>query len=280
MTKPLLINQPSLSLAWAEAFLALRATPGHRLAPLTVSFRGFDGPVIREDSAIRSALDAVMAHAGMQKIQTVANTIFPHALWRRANGNREAFYAAYRENLPEYVAMEPYKNRRGLYFARLVAYDLDHKTGERLPHMPAGTIPQDGNQLEFIIQRCKKGIRVSAFQASMFDPARDHTTAAQIGFPCLQHVTFVPSFSDGALLLNAFYATQQLFEKGYGNYLGLARLGYFVAQQTGLSLARVTCFIGVEKMESKPPDGPLLSAAINACDAALHTNGTRVGADA
>lgn len=278
MTKPLLINQPSLSLAWAQAFLALRATSGHRLAPLTVSFRGFDGPVILEDLAIRSALDAVMADTGMQKIQTVANTIFPHALWRRAKGNRQAFYAAYRENLPEYVALAPHKNRRGLYFARLIAYDIDHKTGERLPHIPADAIPEEGNQLEFIIQRCTKGVRVSAFQASTFDPVRDHTTAARIGFPCLQHVTFVPSFSDGTLLLNAFYATQQLFEKGYGNYLGLARLGHFVAQQTGLSLARVTCFVGVEKMESKPHEGPLLDAAIRACKAALQTSGTRVGA--
>ena len=174
--------------------------------------------------------------------------------------------------------MAPHKNRRGLYFARLVAYDLDHRTGERLPHIPPGAVPQDGNQLEFLIQRCKKGVRVSAFQATVFDPARDHTTAARIGFPCLQHVTFVPSFADGTLLLNAFYATQQLFEKGYGNYLGLARLGHFVAQQTGLSLVRVTCFIGVEKMESKPPDGPLLDAAIGACAAALETNGVPVGA--
>ncbi len=278
MTKPLLINQSSLSLAWAEAFLAVRATSGHRLAPLTVSFQGFDGPVIIEDPAIRSALDAVMADAGMQKIQTVANTIFPHALWRRANGDRQAFYAAYRENLPEYVAMSPHKNRRGLYFGRLIAYDLDHKTGERLPHIPADTIPEAGNQLEFIIQRCKKGVRVSAFQASTFDPARDHTRAAQLGFPCLQHVTFAPSFAEGTLSLNAFYATQQLFEKGYGNYLGLARLGLFVAQQIGLSLARVTCFVGVEKMEYKPRPGPFLDAVIRACEAALPTNGTRVGA--
>ena len=278
MTKPLLINQSSLSLAWAEAFLAVRATSGHRLAPLTVSFEGFDGPVIIEDPVIRSALDAVMADTGMQKIQTVANTIFPHALWRRAHGDRQAFYAAYRENLPEYVAMARYKNGRGLYFARLIAYDLDHKTGERLPHIPPDAIPEDGNQLEFIIQRCHKGVRASAFQASMFDPARDHSRAALLGFPCLQHVTFAPSFSEGTLLLNAFYATQQLFEKGYGNYLGLARLGLFVAQQTGLSLARVTCFVGVEKMESRPRQGPLLDAVIRACEAALATNGTRVGA--
>ena len=278
MTKPLLIDQSNLSLAWAEAFLAVRATSGHRLAPLTVSFEGFEGRVVAEDLAIRSALDAVMADAGMQRIQTVANTIFPHALWRQAKSDRQALYAAYRENLPEYVAMEPHKNRRGLYFGRLIAYDLDHKTGERIPYIPADAILEDGNQLEFIIQRCKKGVRVSALQASVFDPARDHTKAAQLGFPCLQHLTFVPSFSEGTLMLNAFYATQQLFLKGYGNYLGLALLGLFVAEQIGLSLARITCFVGVEKMESKPPKGPLLDAVIRACEAALATKGAPVEA--
>ena len=79
-------------------------------------------------------------------------------------------------------------------------------------------------------------------------------------------------------MLNAFYATQQLFLKGYGNYLGLALLGLFVAEQIGLSLARITCFVGVEKMESKPPKGPLLDAVIRACEAALATKGAPVEA--
>lgn len=279
MTKPILIDQPNLSLAWAETFLAIRRTPGRRLAPLTVSFEGFAKHEIEEDLSIRRALDTALLDAGMQKVQTVANTIFPRALWRQAKGDRQAFYAAYRENLPEYVAMEPYKNRRGLYFGRLIAYDLDHRTGERLPYIPADAIPADGNQLEFIIQRCKKGVRVSEFQVSVFDPARDHTKAAQIGFPCLQHLTFVPSFSNCTLMLNAFYATQQHFTKGYGNYLGLARLGIFVAEQVGLSLARVTCFVGVEKMEFKPHAGPSFAAVIGECEAFFATKEEPVGAE-
>lgn len=278
MSDPILIDQPNLSRAWAEAFLTVRSTSGHRLAPLMLSFQGFDDGGVIEEPAIRSALDAVMADAAMQRVQTVANTIFPQALWRQAKGDRMAFYAAYRENLPEYVAMEPHKNRRGLYFGRLIAYGLDHKTGERLPHVPEDAIPEDGNQLEFIIQRCKKGVRISEFQASVFDPARDHTKAAQLGFPCLQHVTFVPCFGDGTLMLNAFYATQQLFEKGYGNYLGLARLGLFVANEVGLALTRVTCFVGVEKMEAKPHEGPLLDAVVKACEASLSAATPAVGA--
>jgi hypothetical protein len=268
VTKPVLIDRPNLSLAWADAFMTLRATSGHRLMPLTISFEGISDDVIEEPS-IRTALDVALAASEMQKVQTVANTIFPQALWRTAKGDRKAFYANYRENYPEYVAMETNKNSRGLYFGRLIAYDVDHKNGERLPHVPEGAIPEDGNQLEFIIQHCKKGFRVSAFQASVFDPARDHTAAAQLGFPCLQHVTFVPDFQDGTVGINAFYATQQLFVKGYGNYLGLARLGMFVAGETGLHLTRVSCFVGVEKMDQKPKAGPELDALINACAAAL-----------
>jgi len=274
VNKPTLIDQPDLSRAWAEAFLAVRATPGHRLAPLALTFTGFDRDEIAEDPSIRSALDAAISDAGLQKIQTVANTIFPQALWLRAKGDRKALYAAYRENLPDYVALEPNKNRKGLYFGRLIAYDLDHKTGERLAYVPPEAIPEGGNQLEFIIQRCKKGVRVSEFQAAVFDPARDHTKAAQLGFPCLQHVTFVPSFSEGTLMLNAFYATQQLFAKGYGNFVGLARLGLFVAGQVGLALTRVTCFVAVEKMEKKARQGALLDAVVEACNRALGVTAT------
>ena len=268
MYKPLLIDRPNLSLAWAEAFLESRATSGHRLSPLTLSFTGFDVGLIAEEPLVRSALDAALLEADMQKVQTVANTIFPQSLWRVAKGNRKELYKSYVENLPEYVAMESSKNQRGLYFGRLVAFDVDHKTGERLAYIPTGKV-DNGNQLEFIIEHCKPGTRISMFQASVYDPGRDQTPAAQLGFPCLQHVTFVPNFHDKTLSLNAFYATQQLFVKGYGNYLGLARLGHFVASQTKLDLARVTCFVGVEKMEAKPYEGSVLNALVKACEQAV-----------
>lgn len=271
MTKPILIDRPNVSLAWAEAFSLINIAPKHRLMPLILSFEGFANGDVIEDAAIRAALDAALSASEMQKVQTVANTIFPQALWRVAKGDRQTLYASYLENLPEYVAMEPQKNGRGLYFGRLIAYDINPKDGERLQHIPDGAIPEKGNQLEFLIQRCKKGVRASAFQASLFDPARDHLSTPYLGFPCLQHVTFVPDFHDGTVGLNAFYATQQLFEKGYGNYLGLARLGLFFASQTGLRFTRVTCFAGVEKIDSdsKPKLGTTLDTVAQACSEAL-----------
>lgn len=84
-------------------------------------------------------------------------------------------------------------------------------------------------------------------QVATFDPGRDHDATAQLGFPCLQQVSFVPA-SDG-LVVNAFYATQQIFDKAYGNYLGLARLGAFMAHEMGIPLARLNVMVGVAKLE-------------------------------
>jgi hypothetical protein len=60
------------------------------------------------------------------------------------------------------------------------------------------------------------------------------------------------------LILNAFYATQLLFNKAYGNYLGLCRLGDFMAHEMGLSFERMNCFVGVAKMGKINKTSPTL----------------------
>lgn len=85
------------------------------------------------------------------------------------------------------------------------------------------------------------------FQASVFDPDRDHVPTAQLQFPCLQHVSFEPTRE--GLVVNAFYATQQLFVKAYGNYLGIAQLGAFMAHEMEMKLTRMNVIVGVAKFE-------------------------------
>lgn len=87
----------------------------------------------------------------------------------------------------------------------------------------------------------------------------------------MQHLTFVPDFGCNTLQLNAFYATQQLFVKAYGNFLGLSRLGAFVAGEAGMQLAKVSCFIGVEKMDKRPKANSELTALITAAEAITAT---------
>ena len=203
-------------------------------------------------------------------MKTVSNTIFPISLWRLAKGDRKVLYAMYRENLPDYVAMESSKNQRGLYFGRLIAFDMDHKTGGQLDYMPAGKVPENGNQLEFIIQHCKPTVRHSMFQASTFDPARDHTTLAQLpSLPPARHLR--AGLPGRHLELQCLLCHSKLFAKGYGNFLGLANLGLFMAGEVKLSLARVSCFIGVEKMEKGPKRGHALDALVSVCEEAIGT---------
>lgn len=233
--RPMLIEEENLSRAWARVFLEVLDHPGTAVAPLVLSVTGFtpEGEP-EEDSALRSALDACLATVERVDIETVAWTIFPQPLWRLAGYDRHRLFELYSEAYPRYKALNPRLNSRGLYFGRLVEF---------------GSGPRGGNQLEWIISayRERSGVRKSMLQAAIFDPARDHVREAQLGFPCLQHVSFIPG--DGLLTLNAFYATQQLFDKAYGNWLGLCRLGHFMAREMGLTFARLNCFVGIEKLE-------------------------------
>lgn len=262
MSEPQMYTQPetSLAVAWARAFLTMFESSGRELSPCLVSIAvDADGAPV-EDMDLRDAIDACLEESGNDPVDKVAKSIFPHPLWRRAKGDRHKLYADYLANLPDYVAMEPTKNCHGLYFARLIGYGIDHKNGEKLDYLK-DKLKCGGNQLEFIINACKPKAQRMALQASIYDPARDQTEARR-HFPCLQHITFAPDFKRGTLTLNAFYALQLLFVKAYGNWLGLCRLGAFVASQTEprLRFERLNCYAGVQKMtaESRPKTGELL----------------------
>jgi thymidylate synthase len=134
------------------------------------------------------------------------------------------------------------KNTYGTYFERLVAFRGSVRKNDEYQHKTT-------NQLDHLIQIWKKrealGARPrhSALVMSCFDPTKDHTGQQLRGFPCLTQVSF--GYDDnGGLSLTAFYPTQYLFDRAYGNYLGLANLGNFVAEQMGLTLVQLNFFIG------------------------------------
>jgi len=229
----LAINTNNISLAWTACVEHMIANRTTHISPLVISLSGFSDSMPEEDMDIRIALDELLKAEKLDSVHTVANTIFPENLWRAAAGDRSLFFSRYIKALPRYRKLEPYKNGRGLYFERLTAY---------------GRGPKDGNQLEFILSSYRKGIVEMKLQATLFDPERDLTPAARIGFPCLQQVSFLPA--NGGLSVNAFYATQLLIEKAYGNMLGLSRLGRFMATELGLELNEVNCYVGNEKLRS------------------------------
>ena len=221
------IEEANLSVAWAKALLSVMDKS--EIAPLTVVIRGFDCGQPSELASIRDLLDNTLAAESKppHSCQEVANTIFPETLWN-PEADRQQLYDRYRRVMPRVLRYS--RNRYGVYFQRLIAFCY-RRDGE-------GDVV---NQLEQVIETWNRGNRRrSALHAAIFDPYNDHTHQPLRGFPCLQQVAFAPDGSDG-LTVTGFYATQYIFERAYGNYLGLCRLGRFMAQEMGMQLTQVTC---------------------------------------
>lgn len=228
------IEGSDISTVWARAFIAVSEAPHQSISPLTVIVDLPNTENSWEDPSIRSLLDrkySSIRTLRRKSINTIANTIFPNSIW---NPNEQPcdFFARFEQMIPRILASCP-ENRNGTYLQRMVAFD--NQTNQV-------------NQLEVILASWRAGTRRrSAFQASIFDPRRDHRRGPYLGFPCLQQVAFIPLGPNGinGLAVSAFYGTQYMFEKAYGNYVGLCRLGRFMSNYMGLRLVRLACYASV-----------------------------------
>jgi hypothetical protein len=227
----------NLSIAWAQAFLRLMESGVNELSPLVVTVTDIDDQIPVEVPGIRKALDAHLQGLKLQNCHTVANTIFPQSLWNPAAKNdAKQLFKRFERTWPRIRRCRA--NSRGSYFQRMTAYRPDG-------------LDADVNQLQHIIDTFRAGNhRRSALQASIFDPTRDHTNSRQLGFPCLHQVAFAPG-PNGTLVVTGFYATQYLLERAYGNYLGLCRLGRFMAKQMGLTFGKMICIASVAQRGRK-----------------------------
>ena len=157
-----MINDSNLSRAWARLLLRVLDGPGTEVSPLVLSVTGFnENGIAPEGLAMRQALDQLLKIKGRLKVDEVAFTIFPQRVWEMSCGDRTRLFTLYRATFPRWQAMNKKLNGRGLYFERMVKY---------------GRGPCDGNQLEWILSQygSRRGVRRSMFQATTFDPGRDH----------------------------------------------------------------------------------------------------------
>jgi hypothetical protein len=234
----------SISGAWLVALRHIVETPGlTSFSPLTVTINIIPGQGI-ENTNVRSTLDDYLLANGFVSCHTTANTLFPTSLWN-PNRARTDLYRRYEYILP--ILRKCPQNRYGTYFQRLIGYRFRESDNTETDPI---------NQLEHIIGTyLGNNHRRSALQAMIFDPSRDHTNQRQRGFPCLQSVFFTP-LSNRSLSITGIYATQHIVRRAYGNYLGLYRLGLFMAHEMGLTLSQVRCValyanLGVPKGSGK-----------------------------
>ena len=249
MIEPIhLIEEANLSRAWGRLFLALMARDQPRWrAPVTVSITGFTDGSVPEVPGLRRSLDQVLKAQDKFSTRVCAMTIFPFDFWRLEGSPAIGkFTEAYlRHYLPRLQARDPGHNARGVYFERMVAFQGTKLRGGKV-------VTEGKNQLEHLIKLMNraadlgKRARRSALQIALLDPVRDHTGSALGGFPCLQQVSL--GFEEDDLVLNAYYPSQYVFDRAYGNYLGLSHLGHFLAREAGRKLARLNCTVAYPEL--------------------------------
>lgn len=224
-----IIESNNLSIAWAKAFLRLFDHESREVL-LSVSIGKIEGGQIKEDETIRNLLSEELLAKKEFEIGTVANTIFPISLWN-PNKPRQDLYLRYSKCWSKIKKCR--QNNLGTYFQRMINYR------------------KNVNQLEHIINTWHKGNhRHSALQLGILDPSIDHTNQRVKGFPCLHQVSITPLGTNGinGFVITGFYATQYIFEKAYGNYLGLFRLGKFISNELGIELKQVNCIAGLANL--------------------------------
>lgn len=269
-----IIHGSDVAEVWTRLFARAMEPGCDHLGPTMVRIRTDDArQMVESDSPVRSAIDAVLRVAGSPRVKETASLIFPYSPWRAKLSDIDALTTWYvGEFMPRLKVIAPSQFRH-TYFERMVDFD------------GTGTSDSSGNnQLKFILDRCaetserRTHFRQSGLQVSIFDPRRDHTRSAQKNFPCLQQLGFY-FLEDGSLGLSAYYPTQVIVERAYGNYLGLCQLGVFMAHQLEVPFREFVCFVGSPRLNFKKKDLRELESQLLALQREIDTRGTSSDAD-
>jgi hypothetical protein len=241
-----------VSEAWLTSLEAAAAARGGRVVHLvtTITDPG------REVPEVRDVVDYRLERAGMQSVDTVAETIFPSSLYpdpgcdwtttldadgvATLDGAASALYLAYEDILP--LLRTVHANRSGTYFSRMITWP--------------GKEPGGTNQLQLRIDGLRAQQRAGRRRNNTLDidvgadalaggpdEAPDGMQVYAVGdrrtrgFPCLTHIDL--TLHDGRLHCTAVYRHQYLVEKAYGNLMGLSALLRFLCQQTGFAVGEL-----------------------------------------
>jgi hypothetical protein len=248
---PGLVVSDNLSQAWLETTKDVQEQGGKAFHTLT----RIENP-LAEDASIRDGYDALLQDLRMQSAETVAHTIFPNGPAAESD-SPHALVARYVDSYPTLRRFGP--NKKGTYFGRIVAYpsptgDLDQLTPliRKLAQELETPGPMSA-RYEVGIEAAHdrhdddtaadsehvEGPGVAAVAVPIFAPHKDTGRRA---FPCLSLLSF--QLDAGQVHLLAQYRYEYLVEKGYGNYLGLARLLEYVAESVGLTPGQLTVTAG------------------------------------
>lgn len=214
------LPQPDCVATWREAVRLVDAAPGHEAHNVLMSVENPTAGAQLIDPRVAAVNDFLVPHD--KSLQTIANTIFPAALYRRYGAPK--FFDRFRSRVLPTVRRSG--RWSGYYFERMIDW----------PDAPSG------NPLWDIVERMSDpAVRArNKFELALFDPARD-VDRSPYGGQCLSFLSFkLLAGSPETLTLTAFYRNHYYIEKLLGNLIGLGNLMSFVAKETGMSMGSLT----------------------------------------
>lgn len=238
----------SASEAWVRTLAHVRKAPHGRQVHVVTTVRAPDV----ELPDMRDVLDKVLANAGGQSVETVAQTIFPSALYSappfdwaadlapaeqaELDAAADDLYDTYAELLP--LLRTVHANRSGTYFSRMITWPGKQAGGTNQLKLRIDGLRREArngrrtnNTLD--IDVAADGLETELRGVQVYAPTDQRTR----GFPCLTHIDL--TLLDGELHATAVYRHQYLVEKAYGNLVGLGALLQFLCQQSGWRLGEL-----------------------------------------
>jgi len=228
----------NLSEGWLDAVRTVEPTPKYKAVHLLIRIQD----PTREDPAIRAAAQRLIddynaSHRKeMPDIETTRNTIFP-ASWAQRHPEPQDLADYYRERYTKDGLLGFNNNNRGTYFGRIVAY-------------PRGDGQEPADQLTDTVRKLRDelaypGGKSSRYEINIYNERLDTNP---LSFPCLAHLSV--HLHDGELHMQAIYRNESLISRAYGNYLGLAELQAYMAQQAGAQLGELLMTIGHVELDA------------------------------
>lgn len=226
--------------AWVDALDAAAAFKGGITTNLVVTVTD---PLADPNAGVTALVGDALKAAKQQKIETVANTLFPRSLYRnrgpswspqmsnadvqKLDKSAARLYANYLGMLDTLKSERP--NSRGTYFSRMITW----------PGKEVGGINQLAKRVEQLRKAHKNNQKSqSAADITLEEPGEAVTIMEyaandnrKMSFPCLVHISM--TVHEGRLSLTAVYRNWFLITRGYGNLIGLSRLLAFLCDQTG-----------------------------------------------
>jgi len=216
--------QPDCATAWREAARLVDAQLGHHAHNVIIDVADPTARANLSDPVVKLVDDFLRAR-DRKPVETVANTIFPAALYRRYGAPE--FYNRFKNNVLPKVRRSAQWS--GYYFERMI--DLPLPDGSSI------------NQLADVIRRIRDpNVRaLNKYELSVFDPTRD-VDDSPYGGQCMSFASLKLLDTTGGrqLGMTVLYRNHFYIEKLLGNLVGLGRLMAFIAQESGVGIGPLT----------------------------------------